>query len=56
MPLYFIRKDLQARRLVRLLPRVALRSDSFRLVWRTSHPRTADLLALAEELRSHPLT
>ena len=55
LPLYFVQKDLQARRLVRLLPRVSLRSDSFRLIWRTSHPRTPDLLALAEELRHHPL-
>jgi DNA-binding transcriptional LysR family regulator len=56
LPLYFVQKDLAARRLVRLLPRVAVRTDSFRLVWRTGHPRTADLLALAEELRRHPLT
>lgn len=56
LPLYFVKNDLQARRLVRLLPRVSLRSDSFRLIWRTSHPRTSDLLAFAEELRRHPLT
>ena len=56
LPLYFVKNDLQARRLVRLLPKVPLRSDSFRLIWRTSHPRTADLLLLAEELRRHPLT
>jgi LysR family glycine cleavage system transcriptional activator len=56
LPHYYVQKDLQAKRLVRLLPRVGLRSDSFRLIWRTSHPRTSDLLALAEELRRHPLT
>ena len=55
LPRYFIRADLAARRLVRLLPRINLRSDSFRLVWRTGHPRTAELLELAEELRGYPL-
>jgi DNA-binding transcriptional LysR family regulator len=52
LPRYFVRADLAARRLVRLQPRVSLRSDAFRLVWRTGHPRTAELLALAEELRA----
>lgn len=55
LPRYFIRADLTARRLLRLVPRISLRSDAFRLVFRTGHPRTADLLALAEELRSYPL-
>jgi DNA-binding transcriptional LysR family regulator len=55
LPRYFVQPDLAAKRLVRLLPRAALRSDSFRLVWRTGHPRTAELLALADELRSCPL-
>jgi LysR family transcriptional regulator, glycine cleavage system transcriptional activator len=54
LPRYFVRDDLAARRLVRLLPRVRLRSDSFRLVWRTGHPRTDALLALADELRAYP--
>jgi DNA-binding transcriptional LysR family regulator len=55
LPSYFIRADLAARRLVRLMPRVAPRSDSFRLVWRHDHPRKAQLLQLADELRRHPL-
>jgi LysR family glycine cleavage system transcriptional activator len=55
LPRYFVEKDLAAGRLVRLMPRVRLRSDSFRLVWRSGHPRTAALLALAEELRRFPL-
>jgi DNA-binding transcriptional LysR family regulator len=55
LPRYFVRADLAARRLVRLQPRIALRSDAFRLVWRTGHPRTPELLALAEELRAIPL-
>jgi DNA-binding transcriptional LysR family regulator len=55
LPRYFVQRDLRKGRLVRLLPRVKLRSDSFRLVWRTGHPRTAELLSLAEDLRRHPL-
>ncbi len=55
LPRYFVEKDLATRKLVRLLPRVRLRTDSFRLVWRVGHPRASELLALAEELRSIPL-
>jgi DNA-binding transcriptional LysR family regulator len=55
LPLYFVREDLKARRLVRLLPKKRLRSDAFRLIWRTNHPHASDLLALAEELRAQPL-
>jgi DNA-binding transcriptional LysR family regulator len=55
LPKYFVRDDLSTGRLVRLMPKVALRTDSFRLVWRTDHPRQAELLALAEALRSRPL-
>src|SRR5262245_47529249 len=38
LPRYFIARDLAAGRLVRLMPRVRLRSDSFRLIWRAGHP------------------
>jgi LysR family glycine cleavage system transcriptional activator len=55
LPTYFIRDDLEARRLTRLMPRVKLRSDTFRIVWRVGHPRESELLALAEELRAIPL-
>jgi DNA-binding transcriptional LysR family regulator len=55
LPTYFIREDLSQKRLCRLLPRVRVRSDAFRLVWRANHPRQAELLALAEELRGIPL-
>jgi LysR family glycine cleavage system transcriptional activator len=55
LPRYFIERDLAAGKLARLLPRVRLRSDSFRLVWRTGHPREADLTRLAADLRAHPL-
>jgi DNA-binding transcriptional LysR family regulator len=54
LPRYFVNADLAARRLTRLMPRVRLRSDAFRLVWRTGHPHTAELLALADELRKIP--
>ena len=55
LPRYFVQRDLAVGKLVRLMPRVSLRSDSFRLVWRTGHPRTPELLRLAEELRRYPL-
>lgn len=55
LPLYCVRDDLSAHRLVRLLPRKRLRSDAFRLIWRTNHPHAPDLLVLAEELRTYPL-
>jgi DNA-binding transcriptional LysR family regulator len=55
LPRYFIARDLEAGRLVTLLPSVRPRSDSFRLVWRAGHPREAELVALAAELRARPL-
>lgn len=55
LPLYFVRGDLQRRRLVRQMPGASLRSDAFRLIWRTGHPHTAALLELAAQLREYPL-
>jgi DNA-binding transcriptional LysR family regulator len=55
LPEYFVRADLAHGRLVRVMPRVQPRSDAFRLVWRTGHPRERELVALAEELRAVPL-
>ncbi|MSP25451.1 MAG: LysR family transcriptional regulator [Myxococcales bacterium] len=55
LPRYFVADDLRKRRMVRLMPKVEPKSDTFRLVWRTGHPREAELLALAEELRKLPL-
>jgi DNA-binding transcriptional LysR family regulator len=55
LPRYFIAPDLDAGRLVPLMPRVRPRSDSFRLVWRVGHPRESELIALAGELRAIPL-
>lgn len=55
LPKYFVRDDLKAKRLYRLMPSVHPRSDSFRLVWRRDHPRQQELLKLADELRARPL-
>ena len=55
LPRYFVRADLHARRLVALLPRVRPSSDTFRLVYRAGHPRAAELVKLAAELRAIPL-
>ena len=55
LPRYFITRELATKQLVALMPRVRLRSDSFRLVWRAGHPREAELMALGADLREHPL-
>lgn len=54
LPEHFVRDDIAAGRLQRLMPEVALLSDAFRLVWRTGHPLDRQLLGLAEELRARP--
>jgi LysR family glycine cleavage system transcriptional activator len=55
LPTFFINADLAEGRLRRLMPRIELRSDSWRLVWRTGHAREAELLLLAHDLRGFPL-
>jgi DNA-binding transcriptional LysR family regulator len=55
LPRFFIRSDVSSGSLRRLMPRVRLRSDSLRLVWRSGHPREAELIALAHDLRAFPL-
>ena len=55
LPLYFVREDLAAGRLVRLMPRTKLPSDWFRLVWRAGQPRERELQQLAGELSEIPL-
>ena len=55
LPRYFVRDDLAKGRLVTLMPRSRPRSDAFRLIWRTAHPRSAELCELAGELRALPL-
>lgn len=55
LPRYLVGNDLERGRLVEPLPKVRLRSDFFRLVWREGHPRESELTALAESLRALPL-
>ncbi len=55
LPLYFVKDDLAAGRLVRLMPKTKLPSDWFRLVWRSGHQREAELQQLAAELSELPL-
>ena len=55
LPHYFVARDIKARRLKRLLPRVDLQQDAFRLVWRSGHPRENELRALAADLARVPL-
>ncbi len=55
LPRYFVEEDLKAGRLVSLMAADALGSDHFRLLWRADHIRDAELVELAESLRSFPL-
>jgi DNA-binding transcriptional LysR family regulator len=55
LPAYFVGEDLERGRLVVLLPDESLRSDWFRLLWRTGHRRAAALEELAADLRELPL-
>ena len=55
LPLYFVRQDLEKKRLVRLMSKTKLPSDWFRLVWRTGHAREAELRQVASELCDLPL-
>lgn len=55
LPLHFVRQDLQKRRLVPLMSKSKLTSDWLRLVWRSGHPREAELRQLAIELAELPL-
>ncbi len=55
LPASFVKEDIAERRLTRLLPRLNLHTDNLRLAWRTNHPRQAELLALAQDLRAFPL-
>jgi LysR family glycine cleavage system transcriptional activator len=55
LPRYLVEPDLEAGRLVVLLPDTPPLPDTFRLSWRPGHPRGDDLLTLAEELRQIPL-
>jgi DNA-binding transcriptional LysR family regulator len=55
LPAYFIQEDLKAKRLRRLMPKHAMRSDAFRLIWKDGDPREPMLIDLAEQLRAFPL-
>lgn len=55
LPRYFVERDLKKRTLVEPLPKARLLVDFFRLIWRSGHPRSDDLSALASELVGIPL-
>ena len=55
LPEYYVRNDLAARRLVRILPKVKAMHDHFRLVFRATDPRRAVFESLAADLLRAPL-
>ena len=55
LPEYFVREQLEAGTLALPRPDVDLGSDWFRMVWRSDHPRDAQLRELATEFRARPL-
>ncbi len=56
MPEYMVRADLDAGRLVRILPRAPLLSDHFKLIHRATDPRRGAYERLAGELQHHPIS
>lgn len=55
LPLHMVREDLEAGRLVRVLPELELLTDTFRLLYRKASPQAATLRELAAWLRTRPL-
>ena len=55
LPEYFVAADLAKNRLARVMPKVKLLSDSFRLVFRADDPRRSFYQRMASELLAHPL-
>ncbi|NUP06560.1 MAG: LysR family transcriptional regulator [Polyangiaceae bacterium] len=55
LPRYFVERDLAKKNLVEPLPKAKFAGDFFRLIWRSGHPRSDDLSALAAELEQMPL-
>ena len=55
LPRYFSSTELADGSLVELYPAAPLKTDAFRLVWRSNHARTDELRALANELQGIPL-
>lgn len=55
LPRYFVARELREGTLVRILPRVALRMDHFRLVWRRDHAKAQEIQRLGADLKRIPL-
>lgn len=55
LPAYFVDSDLTRGRLVRLMPKVKLPEDRFRLLWPRGHRKQAALEDLARALAQRPL-
>jgi DNA-binding transcriptional LysR family regulator len=55
LPEYFVARDLQRRRLTRVLPKVKPLSDYFRLVFRSDDPRRSLYTSLAEVMQRESL-
>jgi DNA-binding transcriptional LysR family regulator len=55
LPLYFVEHELARGQLARILPRVVMPADWFRLIWHSEHPRQQALHDLAGELSEIPL-
>jgi LysR family transcriptional regulator, glycine cleavage system transcriptional activator len=56
LPEYFVAKDLRAKRLVRVMPRVTPLSDHFRLVFRADDPKRSLYASLAATMQSIALS
>jgi len=56
LPSYFVEPDLVAETLIRVLPMWPIQCDYFRLIFRTDDPRREHFEALAELLKSQPLS
>jgi LysR family transcriptional regulator, glycine cleavage system transcriptional activator len=55
LPLHSVANDLKRGRLRQLMPRVALQSEGFRLLWLRRHPQAHSIAALAAELTQIPM-
>jgi LysR family transcriptional regulator, glycine cleavage system transcriptional activator len=55
LPKYFVRGDLRQGHLKRILGRVAMRTEYFRLVWRRDHSKAEAIRQLGLELQRFPL-
>ena len=55
LPEYFVRDDLKAKRLSRVMPKIEALYDHFRLVFRADDPRRSLYEAIAEKMASMPL-